>query len=119
MGEIEIKVKHKVSPDLSMCVYGGDFWGKDVCMYHTHRDRTHGRKAPKERNLPKCTLFNKWLDGEYKKCKECKDECFYAMNGEKLERRLSFNKKVRVFENPYEYILHNVKKNKEGEKTGG
>lgn len=75
MSELEITVKHSVSPDAEHCTYAGDFWGKDVCRYHTHRDRTHGRKAPIERHLPKCTLFNKWLDKPYQKCKECKQAC--------------------------------------------
>lgn len=75
MQELEIKVTHRVSPELNMCTYGGDFWGKDVCPYHTHRNRTHGKKAPVERNLPKCTLFNKWLDKPYQKCEECKQHC--------------------------------------------
>lgn len=75
MSEIEIKVMHKVSPDKTRCTYGGDFWGKDVCQYHTHRDRTHGRKAPKEKALPKCTLFDKWLPGECIKCEECRRAC--------------------------------------------
>lgn len=39
--------------------------------YHTHRDRTHGRKAPVERRVPKCTLFNEWLPWEYQKCEKC------------------------------------------------
>lgn len=75
MSELEITVKHSVSPDIEYCTYDGDFWGKDVCRYHTHRDRTHGRKAPIERHLPKCTLFNKWLDKPYQKCEECKQAC--------------------------------------------
>ena len=69
--ELKIMVEHEISPDSEKCTYGGDFWGKDVCRYHTHRDRTHGRKAPKEINVPKCTLFDCWLDGEYVKCSQC------------------------------------------------
>lgn len=75
MQELEIKVKHRVSPDPDKCTYGGDFWGKDVCLYHTHRDRTHGKKAPTERNIPKCVLFGKWLEKPYQKCEECKQAC--------------------------------------------
>lgn len=75
MQELEIKVTHEVSPDTNNCTYGGDYWGKDVCRYHVHRDRTHGRKAPIERSIPKCTLFNKWLDKSYQKCEECKRAC--------------------------------------------
>ena len=75
MSELEITVKHSVSSDSEHCTYGGDFWGKDVCRYHTHRDRTHGRKAPVERHIPKCILFDKWLDKPYQKCEECKQAC--------------------------------------------
>lgn len=75
MEELEITVKHRVSPDPEYCTYGGDFWGRDVCPYHTHRDRTHGRKAPAERQVPKCLLFNDWLDKSYVKCDACKMAC--------------------------------------------
>lgn len=54
---------------------GGDFWGKDVCEYHTHRDRTHGRKAPVEKKMPKCTLFGIWLEKSYQKCEKCQNAC--------------------------------------------
>lgn len=69
--KLKVMVEHEISPDPEECAYGGDFWGKDLCRYHTHRDRTHGRKAPKERNVPKCTLFDCWLDKEYHKCPQC------------------------------------------------
>lgn len=72
---MKITVEHEVSPDKTFCTYGGDFWGKDVCQYHTHRDRTHGRKAPVEKQVPKCTLFGVWLDKPYQKCKECIKSC--------------------------------------------
>lgn len=80
MGEIKIKVEHLVSPDKDNCTYGGDFWGKDVCRYYTYRNRTHGRKAPMERNVPKCTLFDVWLDKPYKKCEACRKACEEAWN---------------------------------------
>ena len=80
MGEIKIKVEHSVSPEVDTCTYGGDFWGKDVCRYHTHRNRTHGRKAPMERIVPKCTLFDTWLDGPYKKCEACRKACEESRN---------------------------------------
>lgn len=71
---MKIQVAHEVPCERGMeqkCLYPGDFWGNDVCRYHTHRDRTHGRKAPVERHLPKCTLFDEWLPGEYLKCEKC------------------------------------------------
>ena len=71
---MKILVEHEVPCEKGMegdCLYPGDFWGKDVCKYHTHRDRTHGKKAPVERRVPKCTLFDEWLPGEYQKCEKC------------------------------------------------
>lgn len=68
---MKITVEHEIPEDASECVYPGDFWGKPVCRYHTHRDRTHGRKVPTERRVPKCKLFDTWLPGAYKKCPEC------------------------------------------------
>lgn len=53
------------------CLGSGDFWGDYVCQYHVFRDRTHGKKKPIERHMPKCTLFNKWLSNKYKKCEQC------------------------------------------------
>lgn len=46
MQELEIKVTHRVSPELNACTYGGDFWGYDVCPYHVRRNRAHGKKHP-------------------------------------------------------------------------
>ena len=49
---MKIKVEHEVPYDPeneNCCIYaGGDFEGKEVCRCYTHRDRTHGRKAPNE-----------------------------------------------------------------------
>ena len=70
---MKITVEHEVSPDKKFCIYGGDFWGKDVCQYHTHRDRTHGRKASIERQV-----FGVWLDKPYQKCEECIKACEQA-----------------------------------------
>lgn len=72
---MKIKVEHEVSPEKETCTHDGDFWGKSVCRYHTHKDRTHGRKAPIERHLPKCTLFDCWLERDYMKCEACKNAC--------------------------------------------
>lgn len=71
---MKILVEHEVPCERGMeqkCLYPGDYCGNDVCRYHTHRDRTHGRKAPVERRVPKCTLFDEWLPGEYQKCEKC------------------------------------------------
>ena len=80
---MKIVVEHEIPCDKGKektCLYAGDFWGNPVCRYHTHRNRTHGRKAPTEKNVPKCTLFDEWLPEEYQKC----DSCLEAMM-ERLE----------------------------------
>lgn len=73
---MKITVEHEIPydpTDESRCVYGGgDFWGEEVCQYYKRRDRTHGRKAPIERQQPKCTLFDEWLPGDYVKCESCR-----------------------------------------------
>lgn len=74
--EIEINVKHMVSPDATSCAYGEDVDGYVMaCHYHVRRNRTHGRKAPMEFNLPKCLLFECWLDKPFHKCEACKQAC--------------------------------------------
>ena len=74
--EIEINVKHMVSPDATSCAYGEDVDGYVMaCHYHVRRNRTHGRKAPMEFDLPKCLLFECWLDKPFHKCEACKQAC--------------------------------------------
>lgn len=71
---MKILVEHEIPCDKGLeftCKSAGDFWGNSICKYHTHRNRTHGRKAPKERAVPKCTLFDEWLPAEYQKCGKC------------------------------------------------
>lgn len=65
-------------PGRESCEFGGDFWGKEVCKYHTFRTQTHGRKAPPEYRKPKCLLFDCWLEQPYKKCEACKKACMEA-----------------------------------------
>ena len=71
---MKITVEHEIPYDKGLenrCEYAGDFWGNQICKYHVRRNRTHGRKAPPEYRVPKCTLFDKWLDGDCVKCSEC------------------------------------------------
>ena len=77
-----IKVEHTVALDENIpltcraeCDSGGWY---TLCQYLVHRDRTHGRKAPVERKLPKCSLFDEWLKqpGLYPmKCDACLIAC--------------------------------------------
>lgn len=40
MQELEIRVTHRVSPELNTCTYGGDFWEKMyVRIIHTETGR--------------------------------------------------------------------------------
>lgn len=50
MQELEIKVTHRVSPELNTCTYGGDFWGKDVCPYHTRNVRSVNGHVRRQNN---------------------------------------------------------------------
>lgn len=71
-----ITVEHEIPYSASRpdeCVGDGDFWGRPIFRYHTHRTRTHGRKAPAEKNVAKCVLFDAWLSGEYQRCAECRE----------------------------------------------
>mgnify|MGYP000105013370 CR=1 FL=1 len=61
-----ITVKHEVSPGRESCEFGGDFWGKEVCKYHTFRTQTHGRKAPPEYRKPKCYCSTAGLNSRTK-----------------------------------------------------
>lgn len=83
---MKITVEHEIpcsrGKELT-CEYDGDFWGNEICKYHTHRDRTHGRKAPKERSVPKCKLFDEWLPGECMKCEQCIEAMKEAMGSER------------------------------------
>jgi len=71
----KIVVEHEVSPDKIKCSYG-----EELCKYHTHRDRHHGKKAPIEWNVPKCKLFDCWLSEAYIKCDACIKACSEAKN---------------------------------------
>ena len=72
---MKIIVEHDVPSNPLECCGDGDFWGKPVCKYHVKRDRAHGRKAPIERDVPKCTLFDCWLEKPYLKCEACRKAC--------------------------------------------
>lgn len=83
MKEIEITVKHAVSPDPVKCTFDEDAEGySTLCRYHAFRNQTHGKKRPTEYHKPKCTLFDCWLDAPYHKCAQCRTLCKEAEKGE-------------------------------------
>ena len=74
-------VAHSVSTDPQYCAFDGPddgFMEKSVCGYQKLRDR-HGPKGKIERKLPRCALFNVWLEVEPGKgcvrCAQCKIAC--------------------------------------------
>lgn len=75
---MKITVEHEVSPDKNFCIYDGKFFGKNICQYHERRYRDYVRKAPAELKIPRCTLFRRWLNKPYQKCKECILACEQA-----------------------------------------
>lgn len=72
---MKIKVEHEVP--YSECFAhsckgdsdGGGWF--EPCRYHTRQNRYLGKKKGLQRDAPKCTLFRRWLPGEYQKCDEC------------------------------------------------
>lgn len=69
--------------DLKIGAFMPGIFGGMKCAGITHRDRTHGRKAPVERKVPKCTLFDEWLPGECQKCEKCMEAVRKAKEAEK------------------------------------
>lgn len=58
----------------------GGFWDREICGFVSYRDRQHGKKYPAEKHVPKCSLFNEWLekDGSLQKCEACIKHCLEA-----------------------------------------
>ncbi len=77
-----IKIEHRVPYDEGnelRCVYNdGECYGRTTCLYHTFRDRYFGSKAAVEYKVPKCKLFDAWLDAPYQKCGACLRKCIEA-----------------------------------------
>lgn len=74
-------VAHKVSTDPEYCTYDAPddgFMERSVCSNQVLRDR-HGPGGKIERKLPRCALFNVWLEVEPGKgcvrCNQCKIAC--------------------------------------------
>ena len=66
----------------------GDFWGREICGFVSYRDRTHGNKAPVERRIPKCALFNEWLQKDGTTVMKC-EMCLKAIeNSKKLSSEI-------------------------------
>ena len=58
------------------CAFPEDSEGYyQLCRYYKVRNRTHGYIAPTEWDVPKCDLFNLWLDKPLTKCTVCRALC--------------------------------------------
>lgn len=82
---MKIQAEFEVIFDAEMadkCLSSDDGPDYEVCKYHKLRDRTHGRKAPTEYQIPKCTLFDEWLPGCYHRCNKCIEACNKAKEKE-------------------------------------
>ena len=67
----------------------GGFWDREICGFISYRDRQHGNKYPAEKHIPKCRLFNQWLDredGRLQKCKACIKHCLAAKGEDDHEK---------------------------------
>lgn len=79
-------VEHRVSTDAVYCEHSrpdDGFMEYSVCSYLKMRDR-HGKKGRIDRGLPRCALFNEWLEKDgYKhfRCDACKKACGARMDG--------------------------------------
>lgn len=75
---MKILVEHQVPSDEMYCSEFEKGGWRVVCSYIRYRNR-HGKKGiPIQRDLPKCTLFNEWLEKDMHKelkCKQCKQSC--------------------------------------------
>lgn len=72
---MKISVMHEVANNPKYC-WDGDSGGWNTqCKYVKYRDRHGKRGTPIQRKIPKCTLFDAWLDSViangYKKCDAC------------------------------------------------
>lgn len=79
-------VEHHVSDDPVYCEHShpdDGFMEYSLCSYLKNRDR-HGKKGRIDRGLPRCTLFNEWLEKDgykHRRCNACKKACGAKMDG--------------------------------------
>lgn len=81
--QVEYDVPYAKGEELTCYTGNGDFWGREICGFVSYRDRTHGNKAPVERHIPKCALFNEWLRKNgmaFMKCDKCLNAIEKARN---------------------------------------
>lgn len=73
-------VEHQVSTNLRYCEYDGPddgFGERSVCRYRVTRGKT-GKRGEAIRQIPRCTLFEEWLEKEgfsTKRCLACRIAC--------------------------------------------
>ena len=73
-------VEHHVSTDAKFCehVHASDGFGeRSLCAYCKMREK-HGKRGTPIRRLPRCTLFDEWLETNgvnTTRCDACKIAC--------------------------------------------
>lgn len=75
---MKIWVEHEIPEDEKYCMEFGKGGWRTLCRYLKSRDRHGKRGTPIQRNLPRCTLFNEWLEKDMHveiKCEQCKQAC--------------------------------------------
>lgn len=78
---MKVIAEHEVANDKESC-WDPDRGGwYDVCKYQKNRDRRwkENGKIRNEYKLPKCTLFEEWLETDWRKhplkCSKCLEAC--------------------------------------------
>lgn len=80
MGKGIAVVEHRVSTDAKYCehIRADDGFGeRSLCRYCVTREKT-GKRGTPIRRLPRCTLFDEWLEKEgfsTLRCEACKIAC--------------------------------------------
>lgn len=73
-------VEHRVSTHPKYCEYNvpdDGFGERSVCRYHVTRGKT-GKRGDPVKQLPRCTLFEEWLEREWfntVRCLACRVAC--------------------------------------------
>ncbi len=87
MGKGIAVVEHHVSTDAKYCehIHADDGFGeRSLCSYCKIREK-HGKRGTPIRHLPRCTLFDEWLEKEgfsTLRCEACKIACGEVIDGD-------------------------------------
>ncbi len=74
----KITVIHEIASDKKYCSDGDSGGWRVDCKYRKQRDKT-GKRGEAVRRLPRCTLFETWLESDFYRPVKCA-ECLKAMS---------------------------------------